>query len=141
MTNTEAAAVDSTAAVSEQGADVAPEKVPAKKGARQKKNAPKGQRAAKGARPATTKDTKRTKKTDAGKKAAGKPADERANKKSEVVKLLQRSRGVTLNEIAELTSSQPHTIRGFISIPGAKGGYKIASEKNADGQRLYKTEE
>ncbi len=45
MTN-EASAADSTSAVSEQGADVAPEKGPAKKGASQKKNAPKAKKTA-----------------------------------------------------------------------------------------------
>ena len=45
MTNAEA---NTSAAVAEQGAHVAPEKASSKKGASQKKGAPKGQKAAKG---------------------------------------------------------------------------------------------
>jgi hypothetical protein len=29
-------------------------------------------------------------------------------------------------------------VRGFVSILGSKGGEKIESSKNADGERLYK---
>ena len=39
---------ENAATVAEQGATVAPEKAPSKKGATQKKDAPKGQKAAKG---------------------------------------------------------------------------------------------
>ena len=67
MTNVEA--TEKSAAVAEQGAHVAPEKAPSKKGASQKKGAPKGQKAAKGgkAKAAPKKEAK------AGKRAA-KPA-------------------------------------------------------------------
>ena len=48
MTNAEATTTENAANVAEQGAHVAPEKAPSKKGATQKKGAPKGQKAARG---------------------------------------------------------------------------------------------
>ena len=50
MKNNEATETTQAAAVAEQGAHVAPEKAPSKKGASQKKGAPKGQKTAKGAK-------------------------------------------------------------------------------------------
>ena len=50
MKNAEATNTTEAAAVAEQGAPVAPEKAPSKKGSSQKKSAPKGQKAAKGAK-------------------------------------------------------------------------------------------
>jgi hypothetical protein len=70
---------------------------------------------------------------------APKAADEsRTNKKAEVIALMRRAKGVSLAEIAELTGWQKHTIRGFVSILGSKGGLKIESTKNAAGERCYR---
>jgi Protein of unknown function (DUF3489) len=93
---------------------------------------------AKGARPA--KKAKAVKKAKPPKKAAAKPAAERSNKKAEVIAMMKRAKGVTLTEIAEVTNWQKHTIRGFVSILGSKGGEKIESSKNAAGERVYKIE-
>ena len=38
----------------------------------------------------------------------------------------------------EATGWQKHTVRGFVSILGSKGGEKIESSKNAAGERTYK---
>ena len=38
----------------------------------------------------------------------------------------------------EHTGWQKHTVRGFVSILGSKGGLKIESSKNADGERTYR---
>ena len=38
----------------------------------------------------------------------------------------------------EATGWQAHTVRGFVSILGSKGGEKIESSKNAAGERTYK---
>ena len=46
-------------------------------------------------------------------------------------------KGVTLAEIVEATGWQKHTVRGFVSILGGKGGQKIESAKNAAGERSY----
>ena len=67
-----------------------------------------------------------------------KPKAERANKKAEVIALMKRAKGATLAEITKATGWQPHTIRGFVSILGGKGGQKIESSKNAEGQRSYR---
>jgi Protein of unknown function (DUF3489) len=98
---------------------------------------------AKGAKPA--KKAKAGKKANASKKAkpaakksSANPDAERTNKKAEVIALMKRSKGATLAEIMELTSWQKHTIRGFVSILGKKGGEKIESSKNAAGERTYK---
>src|SRR5207248_5522329 len=61
------------------------------------------------------------------KKSAAKPAAERSNKKAEVIALMKRAKGATLAEIVEATGWQKHTIRGFVSILGKKGGEKIES--------------
>ena len=87
-------------------------------------------RAAKKAKPA--------KKAGQPKKAAGKPKADRANKKAEVIALMKRAKGATLAEIMKATGWQPHTVRGFVSILGSKGGEKIESSKNAAGERTYK---
>jgi hypothetical protein len=60
------------------------------------------------------------------------------NKKAQVVAMMQRPKGVTLAEIMETTGWQQHTVRGFVSILGRKGGVKIASSKNSAGQRSYR---
>lgn len=81
---------------------------------------------------------KRAKKERGDKKAAGKPAGERSNKKAEVIAMMKRAKGATLAEIAEATGWQKHTIRGFVSILGSKGGVAVESSKNAAGERVYK---
>jgi hypothetical protein len=43
-----------------------------------------------------------------------------------------------LVDAMEATAWQPHTVRGFVSILGSKGGEKIESSKNAAGERMYK---
>jgi Protein of unknown function (DUF3489) len=52
--------------------------------------------------------------------------------------MMKRAKGVTLAEIMEATGWQKHTIRGFVSILGTKGGEKIESSKNAAGERAYR---
>jgi integrase/recombinase XerD len=74
----------------------------------------------------------------AGRAQAHKGATEsRSNKKAEVIALMKRPKGVTLAEIVEATGWQKHTIRGFVSILGSKGGQKVESSKNAAGERTY----
>jgi Protein of unknown function (DUF3489) len=83
-----------------------------------------------------TKKAKPTKKP--AKKTASKPNTGRANKKAEVIALMKRAKGATLAEIVAATGWQAHTVRGFVSILGSKGGEKIESSKSADGKRTYK---
>ena len=90
----------------------------------------------KGARKA--KKAKSAKKAGSAKKAAGKPNADRTNKKAEVIEMMKRSKGASLPEIVKATGWQPHTVRGFVSILGSKGGEKIDSSRNATGERTYK---
>jgi hypothetical protein len=64
--------------------------------------------------------------------------EERVNKKAEVIAMMKRAKGVTLEEIIAVTSWQRHTIRGFVSLLGSKGGLKIKSMKNTAGERCYR---
>ena len=64
--------------------------------------------------------------------------DERSNKKAEVIAMMKRAKGTTLAEIVETTGWQKHTVRGFVSLLGSKGGLKIESAKNAAGERSYR---
>ena len=52
--------------------------------------------------------------------------------------MMKRAKGATLAEIMEATGWQKHTVRGFVSILGSKGGEKIESSKNAAGERTYR---
>jgi hypothetical protein len=72
------------------------------------------------------------------KKPAGKPQADRTNKKAEVIALMKRAKGATLAEIMAATSWQAHTVRGFVSILGSKGGEKIESAKNDARERTYR---
>jgi len=85
-----------------------------------------------------TKKAKPAKKAARAKKAAGKSKADRTNKKAEVIAMMKRAKGATLPEIMKATGWQPHTVRGFVSILGSKGGEKIESSKNAAGERTSK---
>jgi hypothetical protein len=84
------------------------------------------------------KKAKPVKKAGPAKKQATKPKADRGNKKAEVIALMKRAKGATLAEIMAATKWQAHTVRGFVSILGSKGGEKIDSSKNAAGERTYK---
>jgi hypothetical protein len=89
------------------------------------------------------KKAKSTKVQKGAKKTARKQATvqpESGNKKAAVVAMLKKAHGATLAEIMEATGWQAHTVRGFISILGSKGGEKIQSSKNESGERMYRIE-
>ena len=65
-------------------------------------------------------------------------SESRSNKKAEVVGMMRRAKGVTLAEIMETTGWLKHTVRGFVSLLGSKGGLNIESAKNAAGERTYR---
>jgi len=136
FTMTNAEVTDTAAVVAAQGEHVAPEKASSKKGASQKKGAPKGHKAAKKATPKKPAKTpsKKASKPAARKKTSGARA---GGKKAEVIAMLQRKSGATLDEIAKATGWQHHTVRGFISLLGSKGGMKITSTRREDGARVY----
>jgi hypothetical protein len=91
----------------------------------------------KGARKAGKK-AKPAKKVGRAKKQASQAKADRTNKKAEVIAMMKRAKGASLAEIMKATGWQPHTVRGFVSILGSKGGEKIESSKNAEGERTYK---
>jgi hypothetical protein len=142
MKKNEATETTQAAAVAEQGAHVAPEKAPSKKGASQKKGAPKGQKTAKGAKAKAAAPKKVAK---AGKKAA-KPARTKdasapraESKGAKILNMIARAKGATLAEIMKATDWQAHSVRGFISIAAKNHNINIESSKNDAGDRVYKT--
>ena len=96
----------------------------------------KPKRGAKGAK--STKKAKVAKKAAPAKKDTHKAKADRTNKKAEVIAMMQRAKGATLDEIMKATGWQAHTVRGFVSILSSKGGHKIESFKNTAGERSYK---
>ena len=50
---------------------------------------------------------------------------------------MKRAKGATLAEIMARAGWQAHTVRGFVSLMGSKGGEKIESVKNDTGERTY----
>jgi hypothetical protein len=114
MTTENIETTETAAAVAAQGAGVAPEKAPTKKGASQKKAAPKGQKSAKVAKPKAAAPKKSTpakkaakapKQTTKAKEAAG-PRE--GSKTAQVVAMLQRKNGATLAEIMSKMGWQKH---------------------------------
>jgi hypothetical protein len=81
------------------------------------------------------KKAKPAKKAGRAKKAAGKPKADPTNKKAEVIEMMRRAKGATLPEIMKATGWQSHTVRGFVSILGSKGGEKIVSSKRRGRNR------
>ena len=140
MTNTEASTTTQTAAVAEQGAQVAPEKASSKKGATQKKAAPQAKQGAKNANP-NARAGKPAKQAKApSKKAAKKDSVPREfSKKAIILDLLRRKQGATLAEIAKATGWQNHSIRGFVSgTLMKKMDLPVESFKNDAGDRTYR---
>jgi hypothetical protein len=88
------------------------------------------------AKKASKAKTKTAPKTKGKKAAAGKPRE--GTHKAEVIVMMQRKGGATLEEIVKATGWQKHTVRGFISILGSKGGMEIvSSRRESDGARVY----
>jgi hypothetical protein len=133
MTNAEIN--DKAAAAAEQGATVAPEKAPSKKGGSQKKGAPKAKKSAKAAAPKTVAKANKKAAKPAAKKA-GAPRPE--SKGARILEMIARAKGATLAEIMKATGWQAHSVRGFLSTAGKKRSLKIESSKSETGGRTYK---
>ncbi len=72
--------------------------------------------------------------------AEAKPKIREGTKQATLIAMLRRPDGADLDEIAEATGWQKHTIRGAIS--GAlkkKLGLEVTSEKDSQGRRIYKS--
>ena len=76
---------------------------------------------------------------NAGKAAeAEKPAARQGSKTAQILELLKRPGGATLQELMAATEWQPHSVRGFISgTLGKKMGLTVESAKTEDGKRTY----
>lgn len=102
-----------------------------------------GAQAAKGA-PANGKATKKAtavKEAPKGKKAAKieqSEAPREGTKTAQVVALLQRKNGATLQEIIDKMGWQRHTVRGFMAGAIKKAGYTVESFKPEGGERTYR---
>jgi hypothetical protein len=60
------------------------------------------------------------------------------SKKAQVIELLRRPEGATLQALCEATGWRPHSVRGFLSgTLGKKLGHKITRVKRNDGAGVY----
>jgi hypothetical protein len=90
------------------------------------------------------KATKGKKAAPAAKKAPGKakapePKGARqGSKTAQVLELIKRPGGATMQDLMSATEWQPHSIRGFISgTLGKKMGLTVESARTEDGKRNY----
>jgi hypothetical protein len=67
-----------------------------------------------------------------------KPRTRDSSKQAEVIRMLQRTEGATINQICESTGWQAHTVRGtFAGAFKKKLGLSIQSDKPKGGERVY----
>jgi len=60
------------------------------------------------------------------------------SKTAQIVELLKRPGGATMQEIMKATEWQPHSVRGFVSgTLGKKMGLSVESAKTESGERTY----
>ena len=106
------------------------------------KNAKPGAQAAKGApaKAKTSKKTTATKKTPKAKTTAKTEGagPREGSKTAQVVAMLQRKNGATLQEIMEKMGWQRHTVRGFMAGAMKKAGHNVESFKPEGGERTYR---
>jgi hypothetical protein len=111
--------VEAVANVGAEAPQGAPQELPAKDNATPAKKAPKARKAAKPA-----------KEESAGPREGSKTA--------QVVAMLQRKNGATLDEIMDKMGWQRHTVRGFMAGAMKKAGYSVESFKSDKGERSYR---
>jgi len=118
-----------------------PEVAPAKPTAGRKAKG--GAKSTKGA-PVKSKETKKApaaKPAPKAKKAAKEPdaaAPREGSKTAQVVAMLQRKNGATIEEIMKTMGWQRHTVRGFMAGAMKKAGYTVESFKPEGGERTYR---
>jgi hypothetical protein len=63
----------------------------------------------------------------------------KSNKQTQMIELLKRPDGATLNELMSASGWQAHSVRGFLSGAVSKRlGLPVDSTKRDDGQRVYR---
>jgi hypothetical protein len=68
--------------------------------------------------------------------AAGEPkAPREGTAKANVLAMIQRKGGATLDEIGKATGWQKHTIRGFMSVVPKKAGLTVTSTRREDSSQ------
>jgi hypothetical protein len=78
------------------------------------------------------------KKASKSRKKVETPAARQGGKTAQILELLKRPQGATLQELMAKTEWQPHSIRGFISgTLGKKMGLTVDSAKSEKGERFY----
>jgi Protein of unknown function (DUF3489) len=134
MTTTDASTTAQAAVAAAPGATVAAEKASSKKGTSPKQGATKGQKDAKPKAAAAAK----TKKAPA-KKASDQPILPREGSKlAQVIALISKKGGATLESLAKETGWANHTIRGFMSTLTRRTGVEFTStRRESDKERVY----
>ena len=105
----------------------------AKVGAQAAKGAPAQEKATKKATPA-----KKAPKAKKGAKSAESTGPREGSKTAQVVEMLKRKNGATLEEIMEKMAWQRHTVRGFMAGAMKKAGFTVESFKSEKGDRTYR---
>ena len=59
------------------------------------------------------------------------------SKTAQILALLKRAEGATVQELMNVTGWQSHSVRGFLSTVGKKMALTVTSTKGEDGQRRY----
>jgi hypothetical protein len=109
----------------------------ANKKAKSGKQAPKGAPAkGKAAKKATA--AKNAPKAKKAAKVAETAGPREGSKTAQVVMLLQRKNGATLEEIMDKMGWQKHTVRGFMAGAMKKAGFTVESFKSDKGDRTYR---
>src|SRR5262249_5052720 len=134
--NADASTPETSTAVAEQGAPVAPLKAASKKDASSKKGSSRGHGTMKGSRKQAPKQEARAVRRRAKPvKDASSPRG--GSKGAKILDLIGRPKGATLTEIMKATDWQAHSVRGFLSTAGKERGLQIESTKNDAGERVY----
>lgn len=71
-------------------------------------------------------------------KRASKSKGDGKTKRDEVIRLMSRAKGASTEELLDATGWFGHSLRGFVSTLGSKGGYTIVSEKDEKRGRVYR---
>jgi hypothetical protein len=85
-----------------------------------------------------SKSTRPAARSKATKATASSVKPREGSHKAKVIAMIQRKGGATLEDIVNATGWQKHTVRGFISTLGSKGGMKITNtRRESDRIRVY----